>query len=53
VRTTEEALEWTRRFPAPFGEGKEGEIEVRQVFELDDLKPSEGIERFKELERRK
>jgi hypothetical protein len=53
VKTREEALEWTRRFPAPFGEGKEGEIEVRQLYELDDLKPSEGLDRFKELEKRK
>ena len=35
VKTREEALEWTRRFPAPFGEGKEGEIEVRQLYELE------------------
>jgi hypothetical protein len=53
VKTREEALEWTRRFPGPFGEGKEGEIEVRQLYELDDLKPSEGLDRFKELEKRK
>jgi hypothetical protein len=33
VRSREEALEWARRFPAPFGEGVEGEIEVRQLYE--------------------
>jgi hypothetical protein len=53
VKSREEALEWTRRFPNPVGEGKEAEIEVRQVFELDDLDPSEGVDRFKEMEKRK
>ena len=49
VRSREEALEWTRRFPAPFGEGEEGEIEVRQLYELDDFGPSEAAERFREM----
>jgi hypothetical protein len=49
VRSREEALEWARRFPAPFGEGEESEIEVRQLYELDDFGPSESIERFREL----
>jgi hypothetical protein len=51
VKSREEALEWTRRFPAPFGEGKEGEIEVRQLFELDEFPPSEAVDRFKEIEK--
>jgi len=46
----EQALEWTKRFPAPFGEGQEGEIEVRQLFELEDFTPSDGVERFREIE---
>lgn len=45
----EEAMEWTRRFPNPAVDGNEGEIEVRQLFELDDLGPSEGVDRFREL----
>ena len=49
VRSREEALEWARRFPAPFGEGEESEIEVWQLYELDDFGPSESIERFREL----
>ena len=51
TRTREEALEWSRRFPNPVGEGEEAEIEVRQVFELEDFEPGEGVERFKKLER--
>lgn len=38
VRSREEALEWTRRFPAPMGEGMEAEIEVRQL--CDERSPS-------------
>ena len=49
VRSKEEALEWSKRFPNPVGEGADAEIEVRQVFELDDLGPSEAVERFREL----
>lgn len=49
VHSREEALEWTRRFPAPFGEKAPGEIEVRQLFELDDFAPSESVERFRDM----
>ena len=52
VKTREEALEWTKRFPNPFGEGSDSEIEVRQMFELDDFPPSDAVERFRELEQR-
>lgn len=45
-----EALEWTQRFPNPAGEGNEAEIEVRQLFELDDFEPSNAVDRFRELE---
>ncbi|SHK23210.1 YciI family protein [Paraburkholderia terricola] len=50
VRSREEAMEWARRFPAPFGEQAEGEIEVRQLFQLDDFEPGPQVERFRELE---
>jgi hypothetical protein len=48
VRSREEALEWTRRFPAPF-EGIACAIEVRQLFELDDFGASDSIERFRDI----
>jgi hypothetical protein len=48
VKSREEALEWAKLAPAPH-EGGEGEIEVRQFFELDDFAPSEAIERHREL----
>jgi hypothetical protein len=48
VKSREEGLEWAKRFPAPFGD-EEGEIEIRQLFELEDFAPSEAVERFREL----
>ncbi len=30
VKSREEAIDWAKRAPAPFGEDKEGEIELRQ-----------------------
>jgi hypothetical protein len=44
-----EAIEWTKRFPNPAVDGKEGEIEVRQLFELEDFGPSEAMERFRDM----
>jgi hypothetical protein len=49
VRSREEALEWSRRFPAPHGAGVEAEIEVRPLFELEDFGPSAAAERFRLL----
>lgn len=37
VRSREEALEWSRRFPNPAIDGGACEIEVRQLFELEDF----------------
>jgi hypothetical protein len=51
-RNRDEALEWTRRFPNPVGEGCAAEIEVRQLFELEDfehLASPETQERFRKL----
>ena len=44
AKSKEEAVEWARR--APF---VDGEIEVRQVFELEDFGQNEGIEIHKQL----
>jgi hypothetical protein len=52
-KSREEAIEWSKRFPNPVGEGAEAEIEVRQLYELDDLGPSDAIERFRQIETRK
>lgn len=50
VKSREEALEWTRRFPNPALDGGECEIEVRQLFELEDFGPSVEVERFRKLD---
>jgi hypothetical protein len=48
VKSREEAVEWARRFPNPHNE--DGEIEIRQLFELEDFTQGEAIERFREME---
>jgi hypothetical protein len=49
VKSREEALEWARRFPNPAVDSGEAEIEVRQLFELEDFGPSEAVERMREI----
>ena len=49
VKSRQEALDWTKRFPNPAGEGQDAEIEVRQLFELEDFGPSEAVDRFREM----
>ncbi|MFO0775729.1 MAG: YciI family protein [Nitrospiraceae bacterium] len=36
-KSKEEAIAWAKRCPNPAGDGKEGELEIRQVFEADDF----------------
>jgi hypothetical protein len=43
AKSKEEAIEWARRVPFD-----EGEVEVRQVFELEDFAPGEAIEQHKQ-----
>jgi len=50
TKSKDEAIEWTKRFPNPAVDGKESEIEVRQLFELEDFGPSEAMERFHDME---
>jgi hypothetical protein len=49
VKSKEEAIEWAKRAPAPHGEGQESEIEIRQLFEMDDFGPSKAVDRAREL----
>jgi hypothetical protein len=51
VGSLQEAVDWAKRAPDPHGEGQEGEIEIRQIFELEDFLPSEAIDRAKDLEK--
>lgn len=49
VKSKQEAIDWAKRAPAPHGEGQEGEIEIRQVFELEDFAPSDAVDRARKL----
>jgi hypothetical protein len=49
VRSREEALEWSRRYPNPVGENAQAVIEVRQLYELDDFAPGPQVDRFREM----
>ena len=52
VASRAEALEWSRRFPNPAGEGRPAEIEVRPLYELDDFQdalPEALRERLRDL----
>jgi hypothetical protein len=51
VKSREEALEWAKKVPAP-QDGGEGEIEIRQFFELEDFAPSPAIDQARELEKK-
>ena len=47
VKSMDEAVEWLKR--APFDGG--AEIEIRQLFELEDFAPSPAIDRERELKK--
>ncbi len=48
VKSLEEAIAWVKRCPNPML-GSEAEIEIRQVFELEDFGPGEAVERHRQL----
>jgi len=52
AKSREEALEWTRRFPNPAVDGGVAQIEVRQLFELEDFEPNAAIDRFRDMDAR-
>ena len=53
VKSMDEAVEWAKRLPVEAAEhesGQESEIEVRQIFELEEFGESPAIDRTRELE---
>jgi hypothetical protein len=50
VKSKEEALQWALRVPAPHGEQHDGEIELRQFFELEDFGDSQAVQQARKLE---
>jgi len=51
AQSLQEAIEWTKRFPNPAGRKGRAEIEVRQLYELEDFGDVESIDRFRAMER--
>src|SRR5205823_6033952 len=52
VKSKEEAIEWAKRSPNPYGEKGEGYIELRQLFEMEDFDTSDAIvEQARQLEK--
>jgi hypothetical protein len=49
VKSRAEGVEWAKRFPAPFGEDQDGEIEIRPLYELDELGPARAVDRFRKM----
>ena len=53
AKSLEEAIDWAKRVPSEGGEEYgEGEIEIRQVFELDEFGDSPAIDRARDLEQK-
>jgi hypothetical protein len=53
VKSMDEAVEWAKRVPVEAAEhesGRESEIEIRQIFELEEFGESPAIDRARELE---
>lgn len=49
AKSREDAMEWTKRFPNPSLDGGKAEIEVRQLYELEDFQPGAAVERLRDL----
>jgi hypothetical protein len=53
VKSMDEAIEWAKRIPFEAGGeyGEEGEVEIRQIFELEEFGESAALDRARELEK--
>ena len=49
TKSKEEAIEWAKRCPNPYD--GDGEIEIREFFELEDFGESPAVEKHRELEK--
>jgi hypothetical protein len=47
VKSKEEAIEWMKRCPNPYQQ--DGEIEIRQIFELEDFGESPAVDHHRKL----
>jgi hypothetical protein len=51
VKSKEEAIQWAKKCPPPFGADQEGELELRRVFEAADFTPESMTPAAQESER--
>ena len=49
AKSREDAIAWTKRFPNPSHQNGIGEIEVRQLFELEDFEQTEAVQKFRDM----
>ncbi len=51
VKSRDEAIEWAKRAPMDFGipAGESAEVEIRQLFELDEFGENAGVDAAREL----
>ena len=49
VKSRDEAVGWTRKFPNPTLDGSDCEIEVRLMFELEDFGEGDTVDSFREM----
>jgi hypothetical protein len=49
VKSREEAIAWTKRFPNPSNDGGEAAIEVREYFALEDFGESPALDTFRKI----
>jgi hypothetical protein len=52
ANSLQEAIDWAKKVPTdPKNPNQQGEIEIRQVFELDEFEQGHGIEKAREFEK--
>ena len=49
VKSRQEAIDWAKRAPNPYGPNGEGHIEIRQLFELEEFGQSDAVEHHRKV----
>jgi len=50
AKSMDEAVEWARRAPMD-ADGRDAQVEIRRLFELEDFQPSPAIDAHREVEK--
>ena len=51
TNSLQEAIDWAKRCPNPHPDTQESELEIRQIFELEDFAPGDAIDHHREVEK--